>query len=163
MNTMVETVSADMNRLTEDLLENHSSRLFSRGGHFTKDQMIPVYFALIFGCEENADNYSNFLFGLKDDIKKTTKPFAFIDSPIGSPDEKARLAFSGIDRRGTGSVISGLCSMIEIKKDPVRTLIAQKALGDMLSMSRTDIFEAGVDLVYKLDLIANGICVGEGD
>lgn len=52
MNTLVEAISADMEHLTEDLLENHSSRLFSRGGHFTKDQMIPVYFALIFGCGE---------------------------------------------------------------------------------------------------------------
>ena len=74
MNTLVEAISADMEHLTENLLENHSSRLFSRGGHFTKDQMIPVYFALIFGCEENAYTYSNFLFSLKDDIKKTTKP-----------------------------------------------------------------------------------------
>ncbi|MGN1106097.1 MAG: YceG family protein [Huintestinicola sp.] len=163
MNTLVEIVSAEKDRLTEDLLEYHSARLFSRGGHFTKDQMIPVYFALVFGCDENADTYSNFLFGLKDDIKKTTKPFAFIDSPIGSPDEKVRLAFSGIDRSATGSVISGLCSMIEIKNDPTRTLIAQKALGDMLSMSRTDMFEAGMALVYKLNLIANGICVSESD
>lgn len=161
MNTLVEAISADMEHLTEDLLENHSSRLFSRGGHFTKDQMIPVYFALIFGCEENADTYSNFLFSLKDDIKKTTKPFAFIDSPLDPPDENALLTFSGIDRSATGSVISGLCSMISIKADPVRTLIAQKALGDMLSMSRTEMFDAGAALVYKLNLIANGICVSD--
>ncbi|MBQ5332829.1 MAG: hypothetical protein J6K92_06180 [Oscillospiraceae bacterium] len=163
MNTLVDVISADMNRLTEDLLENHSARLFSRGGHFTKDQMIPVYFMLIYGCEDNEDAYSNFIFGLKDDIKKTSRPFTFLDTPLDPPNPEERLPFSGIDHTTTGGTISGLCSMIEIRNDPDRTLIAQKALGDMLSLCRTDMFEAGMALVYKLNLIANTMGTGESD
>ena len=84
MNTLVEVISADINRLTEDLLEDHSARLFSRGGHFNKSQLIPVYFLLISGCYEE-DTYNNFLYSLRDDIKKTNRPFAFIDTPLEEP------------------------------------------------------------------------------
>lgn len=73
MNTLVEVISADINRLTEDLLEDHSARLFSRGGHFNKSQLIPVYFLLISGCYEE-DTYNNFLYSLRDDIKRPTDP-----------------------------------------------------------------------------------------
>jgi len=163
LNTLVDVISADTTRITEDILENHSARLFSRGGHFSKDQMIPVYFLLIYGCDENADSYSNYIYSLKDDIKKSSRPFTFLDTPLPPPDDDERLIFSGVDHSTTGGTISGLCSLIEIKNDPDKTLTAQKALGDMLSLSRTDMFEAGVNLVHKLNLVANVMGAGDSD
>ena len=95
MNTLVEVISADINRLTEDLLEDHSARLFSRGGHFNKSQLIPVYFLLISGCYEE-DTYNNFLYSLRDDIKKTNRPFAFIDTPLEEPGAAAEYMLSAL-------------------------------------------------------------------
>ena len=122
MNTLVEVISADMNKLSQDLLEGHSVRLYSRGGHFSKDQMIPVYFMLIYGCYDN-DTYNNFLYSLRDDIKKTTRPFAFIDTPLDEPSETDKLAFAGIDRSDSNDIISGLCAGISIKGDSGRTML----------------------------------------
>lgn len=158
----VEVISADMTRLTESLLESHSVRLYSRGGHFTKGELIPVYFLLIYGCGDESE-YNNFLFGLKDEIRKSSRPFAFIDTPLDGPDSRERLSFASVGQGSTASVISGLCSALEIKNDPDRTALAQKALGDMLSLSSTDIFEAGLTLVHKLNEVANAIDTGASD
>lgn len=162
MNVQVEVISADLNRLSEDLLEEHSIRLYSRGGHFTKDQLLPVYFLLISGCTEK-DTYNNFLFGLRDDIRKSRRPFAFIDTPLDEPSEQTARFFADIDRENAGAVISGLCQTINIKNDPGRTSLAQKVLGDMLSLSRGDLFEIGLSMTEKLNLIANAIGVGDSD
>ena len=162
MNTLVEVISADMNKLSQDLLEGHSVRLYSRGGHFSKNQMIPVYFMLIYGCYDN-DTYNNFLYSLRDDIKKTTRPFAFIDTPLDEPSETDKLAFADIDRSDSNDIISGLCAGISIKGDSGRTMLAQKVLGDMLSLSRADIFDVGMSLVVKLNLVANSIDTGASD
>lgn len=159
MNTLVEAISADISRLSEDLLEGHSVRLYSRGGHFSSEQMIPVYFMLIYGCYEE-DKYNNFLYSLKDDIMKTSRPFAFLDDSMNEPDNTDRLAFGSIDRNDRNACISGLCAQISIKGDNKRTLLAQKALGDILSTSRTDIFEIGMSLAVKMNTLANGIDVG---
>ncbi|MCM1525287.1 MAG: YceG family protein [Ruminococcus sp.] len=159
MNTLVEVISADISRLSEYILEDHSVRLYSRGGHFSREQMIPVYFMLIYGCYED-DKYNNFLYSLKDDVMKTSRPFAFLDGPMKEPDGKDRLAFSGIDIGDKSGCISGLCGQISIGGDKRRTLLAQKALGDILSMSRTDVFEIGMTLAFKLNVLANGIDVG---
>lgn len=162
MNTLVEVISADINRLTEDLLEDHSARLFSRGGHFNKSQLIPVYFLLISGCYEE-DTYNNFLYSLRDDIKKTNRPFAFIDTPLEEPGAAAEYMLSGIDTSCSGSVISGLCGQVNINSDPGRTQLAQKVLGDMLSCSRTDVLDIGMSLVYKFNIVANAIETGTSD
>lgn len=162
MNTLVEVISVDINRLTEDLLEDHSARLFSRGGHFNKSQLIPVYFLLISGCYEE-DTYNNFLYSLRDDIKKTNRPFAFIDTPLEEPGAAAEYMLSGIDTSCSGSVISGLCGQVNINSDPGRTQLAQKVLGDMLSCSRTDVLDIGMSLVYKFNIVANAIETGTSD
>lgn len=162
MSTLVEVITADMSRLTESLLEGHSVRLYSRGGYFTKEQLIPVYFLLIAGCN-NDDEYNNFLYNLRNSIKKSGRPFAFIDTPLDEPDSSAMELFSAIDRRGKGTAISGLCGQIAINGDQGRNAIAQKALGDMLTLSSTDVFAVGASLVYKLNMVANAIAVGDSD
>lgn len=161
-NIAVEVITAEMDRLTEDIKEEHSVRLYSRGGHFTKDQMIPVYFMLISGYTDD-DSYNNFLFSLRDDIKKLGRPFAFIDTPLDGPSDRDRAAFSSIDRTSIASVISGLCLQLHIDGSDGRTQLAQKALGDMLSASSTDVFEIGMTLVAKMNLISNAIGAGKYD
>lgn len=158
----VETISADINNLAADLAEEHSVRLYSRGGHFSPREMLPVYFMLICGCTDR-DSYNNFLYGLKEDIKKQGRPFALIDSPLDEPDGRARAVFSSIDRTSPAAVISGLCMNIDIKGGRERTILCQRALGEMLSSVNTDVFDIGVSLVAKLNMIANAIGVGQSD
>ncbi|MBQ8978419.1 MAG: hypothetical protein IJ080_01500 [Oscillospiraceae bacterium] len=157
MERIVETIQADMAHLTDTLLEEHSVRLYSRGGHFSKNEMIPVYFLLITGCGD-PDVYNNFLFDLKGDILKSGKPFALIDEPISLPKENLML-LSSVDTSSPSSVISGLCSLISVNGDSERTVIAQKALGEMLSAAGTDVFAIGGMLALKMTYISRAIGV----
>ncbi|MDE6593253.1 MAG: YceG family protein [Oscillospiraceae bacterium] len=161
----VERISADIKNLAADLAEEHSVRLYSRGGHFSPREMLGVYFMLIYGCTE-ADGYTNFLYGLKEDIKKQVRPFALIDSPLDEPDSRAMAVFASIDRSSSGAVISGLCMNIEIRGGNIgreRTILCQRALGEMLSSINTDVFDIGVSLVTKLNMIANAIGAGQSE
>ncbi len=157
MERIVETIQADMGHLTDTLLEEHSVRLYSRGGHFSKNEMIPVYFLLITGCSE-PDSYSNFLYELKGDILKSGKPFALIDEPISLPKEDLML-LSSVDTSSKASIISGLCGIIKVNGDSERTIIAQKALGEMLSVVDRDIFSIGGPLALKMSFISRAIGV----
>lgn len=162
MNMPVEVISADINRLSEDLLEEHSVRLYSRGGHFTASQLLPVYFILVAGCSE-PENYSNFIFSLRDDMKKSNRPFAFIDTPLGKPSDNWKSFFTNVDMSRNASVISGLCRMISLKNDPGRTYIAQKALGDILSGNAAKMFDTGLGLADKINTVGNAIGTGYSD
>lgn len=158
----VETISADINSLAEDLAEEHSVRLYSRGGHFSPREMLPVYFMLIYGCTEE-DSYTNFLYDLKENIRKQGRPFALIDTPLDEPDKRAEAVFSSIDRSSPASVISGLCMNLEIRGGRERTVLCQRALGEILSEVNADPFNIGVPLVTKLNMIANAIGAGQSE
>lgn len=161
--TIVEVITADINNLTDDLNEDHSIRLYSRGGHFNKDQMIPVYFMLISGFD-NSDDYNNFLFGLRDDIKRKGRPLAFIDTPLNGASGSELAVLSGIDAANSTEIISALCMQLNIRASSGRTQIAQKALGDLLlSEGNGNIGTVGADLVSKMNLIANAIGAGESE
>lgn len=162
MNMPVEVISADINKLSEDLLEEHAMRLYTRGGHFTKDQLMPVYFLLVAGCTDR-DNYSNFIFSLREDMKKSRRPFAFIDTPLAKPTENTLSFFSGVDFSKRSAVISALCRYIFLKNDPGRTYIAQKALGDMTAGMGDRIMEVGLPLAEKINTVANAIGTGFSD
>lgn len=156
------TISADMKSLKDDLAQEHSVRLYSRGGHFSPREMLPVYFMLILGCTDE-DSYTNFLFDLKEEIKKQGRPFALIDTPLDEPDSRAMAVFSSIDRRSSAAVISGLCMNLEIRGGRERTILCQRALGELLSSVNRDVFEIGVSLVTKMSLIANAIGTGQSE
>ncbi|MGN0642790.1 MAG: YceG family protein [Huintestinicola sp.] len=156
MNTIVEVINADISKLSEDLLEFHSNRLYSRGGHFSADQMIPVYFLLLAGYADN-DSYNNLLYGLREELKHSQKPFAFIDTPLDEPVPEVMNMFADVDTSSPSAEISGLCSHIAVNGDSARTAIAQRALGDMLSYCGGDVMKIGVSLVTKFNLVANGI------
>ncbi|MBR4223266.1 MAG: hypothetical protein IKR73_00490 [Oscillospiraceae bacterium] len=158
MERIVETIQADMAHLTDTLLEEHSVRLYSRGGHFSKSEMIPVYFLMITGCGD-PDAYNNFLFDLKGSYLKSGKPFALIDEPISLPRETLML-LSSVDTSSPASVISGLCGLVSVNGDTERTVIAQKALGEMLSKADRDMFTIGGMLALKMTFISRAIGVG---
>lgn len=161
-NTMVETITADLSDLSKSLNEEHSIRLYSRGGHFSKDQLIPVYFLLISGYDSD-DDFNNLLFGIREDIRKQARPLAFIDTPLDKPTDRDFQILSSIDRSSAASTISGLCLALSISGSSARTQIAQKALGDMLSVCGNDVFDIGSQLVCKMNLIANAIGAGQSD
>lgn len=159
MARLVETVSAEFTELTRSLLEEHSVRLYSRGAHFSKNEMIPVYFILICGKGEmSEDVYANFLFNLKNDIKSSHKPFAFIDEEITVPPQDLAL-LNTIDTSSRGSSISGLCSLADVNGNAELSLIAQNALGDMLSGIQADVVSVAGLLPLKLRFISRAIGV----
>ena len=159
MTKLVETVSADFKTLTRDILEEHSVRLYSRGSSFTKNQLIPVYFLLMCGRGDmNEDEYGNFLYNLKNDILKSSKPFAFIDEEIQVPPQD--LAFlNTIDTSSEAAVVSGLCSLADMNGDTELTVIAQNALGEMLSLMPSDKMSIAGLLPLKLRFISRAIGV----
>ncbi|MGN0665078.1 MAG: YceG family protein [Huintestinicola sp.] len=159
MNTIVEVITADVSKLSEELKESHSVRLYSRGGHFSPDQMLPVYFMLMAGYSDD-DSYNNLLFSLRDDLKRSEKPFAFIDTPLDEPIAEVMNEFADVNTDTSASAVSGLCAHISIRNDAARTTIAQRALGDMLSYCSGDVMRIGVSLVTKFNLVANAILRG---
>lgn len=159
MSRIVETISADPTHLTQSLLEEHSVRLYSRGAHFTKNEMIPVYFLLMCGCGDmDDDTYSNFLYDLKGDILNSHKPFAFIDEEIQVPQQDLAL-LNAVDISSDTSVISGLCSLADVNGDPELTLIAQSALGELLSGIGKDLMSIAGVLPLKMRFISRAIGV----
>ncbi len=159
MAKIVETISADLSHLTENLLEEHSVRLYSRGAHFTKNELIPVYFLLMCGCGDmDDDTYSNYLFNLKGDILKSHKPFAFIDESITVPPQDLAL-LNTVDTSSDASIISGLCSLADVNNDPELTVIAQTALGEMLSEIKRDLMSVAGVLPLKMRFISRAIGV----
>ncbi len=157
MARIVETISADMNHLSESITEEHSVRLYSRGGHFSKGEMIPVYFLLITGSGDD-DAYTNFLFGLKGDIIKSGKPFALLDGPIEIPGGD-KMLLSSVDTSSPASIISGLCGLVTVNGNKELSIIAQNALGEMLTGVERDVFAVGGEMVLKLRFISSAIGV----
>ncbi|MCC8043289.1 MAG: YceG family protein [Oscillospiraceae bacterium] len=161
----VISASAEPQQLSEDICQNAHERLATRGGHFTEREMIPVYFLLLAGYNDD-ESYNNLLFPLRGDIKKTGKPFAFIDTPLGKPSYDDVEAYKHIDRNNTTAVISGICASVKIGGSSERTYIAQHALMDMLKAlknSTNDLFVKGIGIASKFNLIVNAIGAGDTD
>ena len=155
MARLVEQINADITHLGQDICQEHSVRLYARGGHFTKRELIPIYFLLLTGTLENPDRYDNFLYELKKDITKSGKPFAFIDVPISVPDRfDLDPIFSEVE--GDAAIISGLCGRIEIDNEE-RRFIAQTALGDMLTAVPADKLNVGLSLVERMNFISAAV------
>lgn len=156
MNMVVEVISAEPDRLSEDIAQTARERLASRGGHFTENEMIPVYFLLLAGCGDE-DSYNNMLYSLREDIKKTRKPFAFIDTPLGKPSYSDVEMYKHIDRSKTTAVISSFCANVKFDGNPERTYIAQHALMSVLKSCGSDVFVKGLGLTVKFNMIVNAI------
>lgn len=73
---LVQNITTSAQTLNKDIFESHSQRLASRGGHFTADQLIPVYFAALMGVpteRNDRSKFNNMLFQLREDLIKSPK------------------------------------------------------------------------------------------
>ena len=131
----VQIITTAADSLSQDLCESHIGRLESRGGVFTADQLTPVYCAALVGCGNDEDQYSNLLFGIRDDLIRADKLVIFKDTKFDNPMNNEVIRFGGIDRSSRVKIISGLCARIEIPCSSEKTELARRALNDMLSSS----------------------------
>lgn len=130
----VQTITAEISTLVGDLNESHSQRLASRGGHFTADELIPVYFCAVAGYDSD-DTYNNFLFELRESLTGSPKCLVFKDSPFVPPAPNEVTAFAGVERNEKNHLISGICARINVQGDNVRTNAARAALKKILGES----------------------------
>lgn len=128
---LVQTVTTSADSFTKDIFETHSERLASRGGHFTENELIPVYFAALLGAPSEEDeqaNFHNMLYNLRENLIKCPKLLLYIEHELKSPTPDELSIFDGIDRSSDDSLRESLCSIINIAGDEVRTNLAKETL-----------------------------------
>lgn len=133
-NRAVQTITADVSELIRDYSESHADRLRSRGGHFTADELIPVYYCALVGYD-NDDTYNNLLYNLRDTLAKSPKTLVFKDSEFSNPTPAEVARFGNVDRGNKTALISGICAGISVNSDPVRTEAARSAMKNILESS----------------------------
>lgn len=132
---LVQTISTSVETAAADILETHSERLASRGGHFTADQLIPVYFAAILGIPMDKDeqaNFHNMLYKLREDLIKSPKLLLYIEHELKPPTPEELSVFDGIDRSDGEAMLSALCGIINIPDDEIRTRLAKEVLPEFV-------------------------------
>lgn len=128
---LVQTISTEMETLNKDILESHSERLASRGGHFTAEQLIPVYFAAVLGAPMDRDeqaNFRNMLYNLREELISSPKLLLYIENELKPPAEDELAVFDGIDKSSDEAMLDSLCGVINIPGDEVRTALAREVL-----------------------------------
>ena len=121
---LVQTISTSAETVAADILESHSERLASRGGHFTADQLIPVYFAAILGIPMDKDeqaNFHNMLYKLREDLIKSPKLLLYIEHELKPPTPEELSVFDGIDIAQGEAMLDSLCRIINIPDDEIPT------------------------------------------
>ncbi|MCM1330367.1 MAG: YceG family protein [Ruminococcus sp.] len=129
---LVQTITTTAETIQTDILETHSERLASRGGHFTAEQLIPVYFAAILGVPMDRDeqaNFRNMLYNLREDLIKSPKLLLYIENELKPPSPEELAVFDGIDRT---DMLASLCGIINIPGDEVRTRLAKEVLPEFV-------------------------------
>ncbi|MDE6709088.1 MAG: YceG family protein, partial [Oscillospiraceae bacterium] len=114
---------------------SHSERLASRGGHFTADQLIPVYFAAILGIPMDKDeqaNFHNMLYKLREDLIKSPKLLLYIENELKQPTPEELSVFDGIDIAQGEAMLDSLCRIINIPDDEIRTKLAKEVLPEFV-------------------------------
>lgn len=120
-----------METLSKDILESHSERLASRGGHFTAEQLIPVYFAAVLGVPMDRDeqaNFRNMLYNLREELISSPKLLLYIENELKPPAEDELAVFADIDKSSDDAMLSSLCGIINIPGDEIRTALAREVL-----------------------------------
>jgi hypothetical protein len=159
----VEIITTGADTLPKDVLETHSARLISRGGHFSVNELIPVYFAALIGCpNKDADTYNNMLFTLRDDLIKSPKLLIYIDKELRNPEPDEVTAFKTVNRTDKKQMVSALTALVNIPSDNLRTELARKELYALLvgMMEETPgkLFNTGAKIITWL----NRICTTQG-
>lgn len=151
---LVQTISTTADTLDKDIFETHSERLASRGGHFTADRLIPVYFAALLGIPADDDqkaNFSNMLYKLRNDLIGCPKLLIYMEHDIKPPSEEELAAFDGIDKTSGEAMLNGLCGMINIECDEVRTRLARETLPMFVKNADGVMFGTAVTLIVWLN------------
>ncbi|MDE5859492.1 MAG: YceG family protein, partial [Oscillospiraceae bacterium] len=128
---LVQTVTTSADTLDKDIFETHAERLASRGGHFTENELIPVYFAALLGIPADDDqkaNFRNMLFKLRNDLMSCPKFLIYMEHEVKPPLEEELAEFNGIDPSDGEATLKSLCEMINIEGDEVRTRLARETL-----------------------------------
>ncbi|MCL2055239.1 MAG: YceG family protein [Oscillospiraceae bacterium] len=112
----VQTVSTSAETLLSDVSEDHGARLASRGGHFTKEQMLPVYFAALVGLNRDEAEYNNMLFNLRDSLIRSPKLLLYMENELRPPFESEILQINRPNFQ------------LKLEGDEMRTELAIKAL-----------------------------------
>lgn len=150
---MVQTISTSAKTLVSDIFETHKDRLSSRGGHFTNEQLIPVYFAGLVGVPDDSDMaaFNNMLFKLRDDLIKCPKLLIYIENELKNPTAAEISFFDSVSKGNTEEMRKDFISLIKIVGDEVRTKLAVKIYTEftdkMLTGSDTVLFDYSVSLL----------------
>lgn len=158
-NLGVEVITASADTLPKDVLESHKTRLTTRGGCFTEEELIPVYFTAMIGCPQDIDTYKNMLFTLKDDIIKSGKLPIYIDHEMRNPEPDEVNCFKTVNRTDKRQMISALTAIVNVGNDELRTGFAKKSLYNilqgMVNETPGKIFNTGVKLVTWMNRITS--------
>ena len=128
---LVQTVTTSAETLSKDIFESHSDRLSSRGGHFSENELIPVYFAALLGTPSDSDKqaeFHNMLYDLREDLIKCPKLLFYIENELKAPTPDELSIFDGIDASDNEALLDALTEKIEITTDEVRTKLARETL-----------------------------------
>ena len=128
---LVQTISTSADTFTKDIFETHAERLSSRGNHFTAEELIPVYFAALVGTPSEEDeqaNFHNMLYNLREDLIKCPKLLLYTEYELKAPTPDELSVFDGLDTSSDEAMLEGLCGVINIGSDPVRTKLAKETL-----------------------------------
>ena len=128
---LVQTISTSADTFTKDILETHPERLSSRGNHFTADELIPVYFMALVGAPSEEDeqaNFHNMLYNLREDLIKCPKLLLYTEHELKAPTPDELSVFDGLDASSDEALLNGICGVINIESDTLRTNLAKETL-----------------------------------
>ena len=158
-NKLVQTITTTEDTFTKDIFETHSDRLMSRGNHFKPEELIPVYFIGLIGApteEDEQANFHNMLYNLREDLIKCPKLLIYTEHELKSPTPDELSIFDGINTSSDEALLNGLCGLINIKGDEVRTKLAKDTLPVMLrNLSGEAMLEMAKPLIVWLNRCLN--------
>lgn len=155
---LVQTVTTSSDTFTKDIFESHSERLLSRGGHFTADQLIPVYFAALMGAPSEEDekaDFHNMLYNLREDLIKCPKLLLYSEYELKPPTPDELSVFDGITIVDGGDMEvlpEELAALVNVPGDEVRTKLARETLPLFLKgMSGKEALSAAQTLIVWMN------------
>lgn len=155
---LVQTITTTSSTLNKDIFETHSQRLLSRGGHFTSDQLIPVYFAALLGVptgEDEKADFHNMLYNLREELIKCPKLLFYSEYELKPPTPDELSIFDGIsfvDGQSFETLPEELAAAVNVSGDEVRTKLARETLPlFMKGMSGKDALSAVQTLIVWMN------------
>ena len=149
----VQNITTSLQTLNKDIFESHAERLASRGGHFTAEQLIPVYFAAVIGVPtENSERaqFRNMLFELRENLIKSPKLLLYVENEFKAPAPEELSAFDDIPE--SENLIDALKEKINIPSDEVRTNLAKETLPLFLkNLSGDELLKTAETLIIRMN------------